>query len=135
MNSLLRGLARGAPFLIIAGLIGAVFLARLDPRVAAVEPPALHPRDHFVAIASPQPDLLWMVGLEGKIVSSGDGGASRTSPRGRRPRPWWSGMPEPFCAPTTPAAPGVRSLRPWKVRCVCCTSPATQPDACGSSAK
>lgn len=76
MNSLLRGLARGAPFLIIAGLIGAVFLARLDPRVAAVEPPALHPRDHFVAIASPQPGLLWMVGLEGKIVSSGDGGAT-----------------------------------------------------------
>lgn len=76
MHSLLRGLARAAPFLIIGGLIGAVFLVRLDPRVAAVEPPALHARDHFVAAAAPAPDRLWMIGLEGKIVTSRDGGAT-----------------------------------------------------------
>lgn len=76
MSGLLRGLARVAPFAIIAALIGSVFLVRLDPTVTQVDPPAHHPRDRFVAIEAPAPDILWMASLEGKIVRSDDGGST-----------------------------------------------------------
>ncbi|HYH19687.1 MAG TPA: YCF48-related protein [Azospirillum sp.] len=68
--------AKAGPFLIIAGLIGAVFAVKLEPVVHAVAEPALAPRDLFLGAAAPADGVLWMVGSEGKIVRSDDGGRS-----------------------------------------------------------
>ncbi|HEY0837480.1 MAG TPA: hypothetical protein VGE72_26440, partial [Azospirillum sp.] len=69
-------LAKAGPFLIIAGLIGAVFAVKLEPVIHAVTEPALAPRDLFLGAAAPAGGVLWMVGSEGKIVRSDDGGRS-----------------------------------------------------------
>ncbi|PWC52535.1 YCF48-related protein [Azospirillum sp. TSO22-1] len=67
-------LAKAGPFLIIGGLIAAVFVVKLEPVVHAIPEPALAPRDLFFGAAAPGDGVLWMAGTDGKIVRSDDGG-------------------------------------------------------------
>jgi len=76
MRRALGLLAKAGPFLIIAGLIGAVFAVKLEPVVHTVAEPALAPRDLFLGAAAPADGVLWLAGSEGKIVRSDDGGRS-----------------------------------------------------------
>jgi hypothetical protein len=76
MRRALGLLAKAGPFLIIAGLIGAVFAVKLEPVVHAVAEPPLAPRDLFLGAAAPADGVLWLAGSEGKIVRSDDGGRS-----------------------------------------------------------
>lgn len=74
MRRAMTVLAKAGPFLIIGGLIAAVFAVKLEPVVHAIPEPALAPRDLFLGAAAPGDGVLWMAGTDGKIVRSDDGG-------------------------------------------------------------
>lgn len=76
MRSFTSLIARGGPFLIIGGLITSAFLFELKPVVTAVPEPPLTSSDLFWGAAQPAPEVIWMVGANGKIVRSDDAGAT-----------------------------------------------------------
>lgn len=64
------------PWLIIAGLLYAGLF--IKPKAVGKEfrAPPIERRDNFLDISSPEPDVLWAVGLAGKVVRSNDAGRS-----------------------------------------------------------
>ena len=64
------------PWLVIAGLLVGAFTIRPGGVGKAVVPAPVSAQDHFYGIAYPGNQVLWMVGMLGKIVRSDDGGRS-----------------------------------------------------------
>lgn len=76
-RSFLGAIVVGAlPWFVIAGLLVGAFTIRPGGIAKAVAPPPISAQDHFYDVAHPGPDVLWMVGMLGKIVRSEDGGQS-----------------------------------------------------------
>lgn len=76
MRSFTSLMAGSGPFLIIGGLISSAFLFELTPVVTAVPEPPLAASDLFWGAAQPAPEVIWMVGANGKIVRSDDSGVT-----------------------------------------------------------
>lgn len=69
-------LTSAAPFLIIGGLLYAVFFVKAGALPRPVEPAAIERRDHYFSLAAPAADIVWAAGANGKVVRSDDGGKS-----------------------------------------------------------
>jgi photosystem II stability/assembly factor-like uncharacterized protein len=69
------------PWLIIAGLLWAGIFIKPKPAGSTVEPPVIERSDAFFGLASPEVKQLWVVGNNGKIIHSTDGGVSWAAQR------------------------------------------------------
>lgn len=67
------------PWLIIAGLLWAGIFIKPQASGTTVEPPVIERGDAFFGVITPTPEQLWVVGNNGKIIHSADGGASWTA--------------------------------------------------------
>lgn len=65
-----------APFLIIGGLLYAVFFVKAEAVTRWVMPNAIERRDNYFSIAAPDKHIAWAAGTDGKVVRSDDGGKS-----------------------------------------------------------
>lgn len=81
-------LTSGAPFLIIGGLLYAVFFVKAGAVPHSVEPEAIERRDNYFSIAAPDAQVVWAAGTNGKVVKSDDGGKSWV----RQPTPTQSNL-------------------------------------------
>jgi len=69
-------LTSAAPFLIIGGLLYAVFFVKAGAVPRSVEPSAIERRDNYFSLAAPEAGVVWAAGTNGKVVRSDDGGKS-----------------------------------------------------------
>lgn len=69
-------LTSAAPFLIIGGLLYAVFFVKAGTVLRSVEPNPIERRDYYFSLAVPDKDIVWAAGTNGKVVRSDDGGKS-----------------------------------------------------------
>lgn len=76
MRKLLQTVSALMPFVIIGALLYAGIFIKPDTGGTSLPVPVISARDAFYGIQAPSPDVLWAVGRGGKIVRSGDGGAS-----------------------------------------------------------
>ncbi|MCG2634469.1 MAG: YCF48-related protein [Gammaproteobacteria bacterium] len=62
-----------SPVLVVGALVA---LARVEPEIEYTEmaTPAIERRDRFYGVTSPADNVIWLVGKEGKVVRSDDGG-------------------------------------------------------------
>jgi photosystem II stability/assembly factor-like uncharacterized protein len=65
-----------APFVIVGALLAAAFLVHPSATGRVLPPALINQRDRFYGMAMPAGDVVWVVGGEGKILRSDDGGTS-----------------------------------------------------------
>jgi photosystem II stability/assembly factor-like uncharacterized protein len=65
-----------SPFLIIGGLLYAVFFVKAEAVTRSVAPNAVERRDNYFSITAPDKQIAWASGTNGKVVRSDDGGKS-----------------------------------------------------------
>lgn len=64
------------PAVIVALLLYGAFFIKPTVRTVGVEPPSIEQRDLFFGVVMPARDQIWAVGSNGKIIRSGDDGAT-----------------------------------------------------------
>lgn len=75
-NKVFRVVLSAMPFVIIGGLLGAVFFIKPKANGMSIEPPPIERRDHFYGVLAPEKDVIWAAGSLGKVVRSEDDGKS-----------------------------------------------------------
>lgn len=64
------------PLTIIIGLLGAALFVKPAATGKSIDPPIFELRDRFFGISVPDESSIWIVGNNGKVLRSGDGGKS-----------------------------------------------------------